>query len=220
MPHNPAKGPRPPRRTSALKGPFCGAKRRRRDTVCKLPAGFRTDHPGQGRCYLHGGASKVTSTGRYSKIIHHTLAEKLEELSLCEKNVMDLAPEAELLRTLVADYINRYDDFVDALLAWYADGDTNQKPRRIMDLADCARMIESISRVVYRIHQMQSQGAISMDTFRRVTETMGVIVARHVNDDDTLKKIEADWSTLALDARHPVLRDDTESDDADAMDND
>lgn len=30
---------------------------------CEQPLGFRTDHAGEGRCYLHGGASKSTNEG-------------------------------------------------------------------------------------------------------------------------------------------------------------
>lgn len=34
----------------------CGAKTRS-GTPCRRPAGWGTDHPGEGRCKLHGGAS-------------------------------------------------------------------------------------------------------------------------------------------------------------------
>ena len=36
--------------------PFCGAKTRA-GTPCKRPAGWGTDHVGEGRCKLHGGAT-------------------------------------------------------------------------------------------------------------------------------------------------------------------
>lgn len=36
----------------------CGARRRQGDhQPCRRPAGWGTDHPGEGRCKLHGGAS-------------------------------------------------------------------------------------------------------------------------------------------------------------------
>ncbi len=34
----------------------CGAKTKT-GRPCRHPKGFRTDHPGSGRCYRHGGAS-------------------------------------------------------------------------------------------------------------------------------------------------------------------
>lgn len=39
------------------------------EAYCEHPAGFRTDHAGDGRCYLHGGASKSVNEG-------NTYAEK------------------------------------------------------------------------------------------------------------------------------------------------
>lgn len=42
--------PRPNRRR-------CGAKLRRKSAKCQHEAGWGTDHPGYGRCKLHGGAS-------------------------------------------------------------------------------------------------------------------------------------------------------------------
>ena len=38
--------------------PLCGAKRTKRGgEPCKQPAGYGTDHPGQGACKYHGGCS-------------------------------------------------------------------------------------------------------------------------------------------------------------------
>ena len=36
--------------------PACGAKTRK-GTPCRLRAGYKTSHPGEGRCKFHGGAS-------------------------------------------------------------------------------------------------------------------------------------------------------------------
>jgi hypothetical protein len=35
----------------------CGATRKRDGGPCRHPRGFRTDHPGAGNCYVHGGRS-------------------------------------------------------------------------------------------------------------------------------------------------------------------
>ena len=43
-------------RNQALKK--CESKTKRKGTPCQNPAGFRTDHLGEGRCFLHGGSSK------------------------------------------------------------------------------------------------------------------------------------------------------------------
>jgi hypothetical protein len=41
----------------ARNGPKCGGKLHKREGTCTQAAGWRTDHPGIGRCLLHGGAT-------------------------------------------------------------------------------------------------------------------------------------------------------------------
>jgi phage FluMu protein gp41 len=184
-------------------GPFCGAKRHSdvgAGKTCRNPAGYKTDHPGQGRCKFHGGMSP-RKHGRYSKVLHKSVVEAMNELEALETNVMDLEPELKLLRALIVDYINRYEDITDALLAWFADKESGTKPRRILDIADASRMIEQVSKIVERIHKIKSEGAITLETFRRVTEQMGIIVAKHVNNRQILSAIEIEWNNLVLDAK-------------------
>ena len=48
---------------------ICGAKTRRSGTPCRRPAGWGTDHPGRGRCKLHGGASKGPPKGSKNALV-------------------------------------------------------------------------------------------------------------------------------------------------------
>ena len=205
-------------RTNQVTGPFCEAQLRslgHQQKTCRNPAGKWTDHPGQGRGYLHVVRS-VKKSGRYSTIDHERFREKLGKLEAIEQDVMDLVPEVQLLRTLVVDYVERYEAFHEALVAWHADqhGKTS-KPRKILDISDAGNLIEKISRTVHRIHQIHSTGSITLDTFKRVVESMGIVVAKHVEDKALLDAIEIDWSQLALDPRdvgkHPAP--DVETDD-------
>lgn len=99
-------------------GPTCGAKTRK-GTPCKARAGHGTDHVGQGKCKLHGGATPIRS-GRYSKIARPRLVEILEGLKNDGTDPLDLEPELQLLRGLVLDYIERYDAITEALLDWHS----------------------------------------------------------------------------------------------------
>ena len=180
--------------------------RKRDGTLCKSPAGARTDHPGQGRCSWHGGkaanhGSRALVHGWASQVQHTRVSEILDQIAKIDHDAMDLVPELNLLRAMTVDWINRYDVFVDALMAWYEDPESNSKPRRILDITDAASLVESISRVAQRLHQIQSEGSISMETFKRVTENMGMIVARYVKDPLVLNRIEFDWMQLAMDSK-------------------
>lgn len=94
----------------------CGAKLRRGGT-CTQRAGHRTDHPGQGKCWLHGGATPIKH-GRYSTITRPRIRELLAEHAGAP-DPSDTQPEVALMRALTHDYVERYDATMDALEAWH-----------------------------------------------------------------------------------------------------
>lgn len=96
--------------------PTCGAKNRA-GNPCKQPAGWGTDHPGQGKCKLHGGKSLIKH-GRYSTIQRPRIRELLEQHEN-DPEPMNLLPEVQLLRSLITDFVERYDEVTDAVLAWH-----------------------------------------------------------------------------------------------------
>jgi hypothetical protein len=110
-----------PKTKKTYDGPKCGAKKRS-GGLCTQIAGWGTDHAGEGRCKLHGGSSPIKH-GRYSTIKRPRLKEILESLE-SDPDPLDLSPELRLLRALILDYIERYDEQTDALIAWHASFST------------------------------------------------------------------------------------------------
>lgn len=122
--------PRPSTRKGREKGPECGAKNRQGEP-CQQPAGWGTDHPGEGRCKLHGGVGQ-RPTARYAAAkVRPRLGELIEQFS-ADDNPHDLTHELTLLRALVLDYVERYDETTEALLSWHAsfNGDFEMKMRK------------------------------------------------------------------------------------------
>lgn len=95
----------------------CGAKTKS-GKPCRHFAGMRTDHPGEGRCWLHGGATPIKH-GRYSKITRPRIRELIDHYET-DPVPNDLLPEVNLLRALVTDFVERYDEITDAVLAWHS----------------------------------------------------------------------------------------------------
>jgi hypothetical protein len=77
-------------------GTKCGAKRERGPGHCTNKAGYKTDHVGQGRCYLHGGATPVKH-GRYSTIQRDDLRVLIEDFER-DPDPMNLMPEIAVMR--------------------------------------------------------------------------------------------------------------------------
>lgn len=82
----------------------CGAKRRRIEDRCGLPAGHGTDHPGVGPCKLHGGATRA-----------HRVAAARESV---DREVRTYFGHTVELRT-VDNPLAEYRQFAGKVLAWY-----------------------------------------------------------------------------------------------------
>ena len=95
---------------------ICGAEGKRGGGPCRHPAGFRTDHPGSGRCWLHGGRTPAP-TGRYASVRRPRVQELLAEYE-ADPDPLNLTGEVMLLRSLLHDYIERFDEQDQMLTRW------------------------------------------------------------------------------------------------------
>jgi hypothetical protein len=72
----PRKPTRAERDKDEAAGKLCGAKRRNGAGPCRHFAGLRTDHPGTGKCYLHGGATRNHSKAAIKQEIAQRIAQE------------------------------------------------------------------------------------------------------------------------------------------------
>jgi len=87
----------------------CGAKTRNIEAVydyCALPAGWGTDHPGAGRCKLHGGSRNPS---RYSALWRERMKEIAIQTMETEPDAdpLDLLGELEVQRVILASLIDQ-----------------------------------------------------------------------------------------------------------------
>lgn len=92
---------------------------------CYARAGAGTNHLGQGRCKHHGGAAPNVEN-RYAAMNNDTIAQKLAKF-LLDPNPLDLRAELAAARALFEDMVERYDDYVAALIAWHASFDPKRR---------------------------------------------------------------------------------------------
>ena len=186
----------------------CGAHARRTGKPCRHPAGFRTDHPGEGRCWLHGGTKTITH-GRYSKITRPRIRELLDQYE-SDPTPLDLLPEVKLLRALLTDWVERYDEFTDALIAWhdsFRTGDAAPKPRQMLDITAAAGLTDKVGAMVDRIERHKREGGITLETLDRVLQQLGVEVVNALAEEvpdaaqraAVLASIERRWQGVRVD---------------------
>lgn len=98
---------------------LCNAKAKRGGN-CRHFAGFRTDHPGVGRCYLHGGRTPIKHglSSRYA-FAHSRVGELLEQFA-ADTDPLNVTRELALARALLHDWVERYEAHRAQLEAWHA----------------------------------------------------------------------------------------------------
>lgn len=86
--------------------PKCGAKKRQTEGTCERPAGWGTDHPGTGRCKLHGGSTRTQSVAAEREAL------EVRARVLFEKVAPEVVP--------VDNPLEAYRMFAGRVMAWLA----------------------------------------------------------------------------------------------------
>jgi len=190
----------------------CGARLKSGKGACSKAAGWRTDHPGQGKCYLHGGATP-SKHGRYSSIQSEELREKIARFAK-DPDPLNLEPEVALLRAFLEDLVERWYSIYGpdgALLAWHESfsagaEDKEKKPRELSDFSAVSALVDRVGKMVERIHKFRAEQSISVATLNRVVEQMGVELVAAVREvkldgaqsSQLLEAVERRWGALRL----------------------
>jgi len=155
-------------------GTKCGAKKKRGPGHCTNKAGYKTDDVGQGRCYLHGGATPIKH-GRYSSVQHADVRKAIEEFEN-DPDPMNLMPDIIAMRALFRVFI-----------------DKNQT-----DLAEARKLLAEATKIVERWERIQNADAISRAELVRLMHEMGRAVEAHVPDTAVRQKIADAWLSIRL----------------------
>lgn len=187
-PHEPLES-KPPTDT-------CNARKKDGSGHCTQPAGSRTDHPGEGRCWLHGGATPIRH-GRYSTISRERLRDLVDQYRE-DPDPLDLTAELAVARSLLHNYLEREEELQEAFLKWnterMAEG---KKPHRPPSLEDAIGLVSEISKIVKRIEDIRSQDALSRPELARIYSEMYRAV-QMCADDDTAQEIARAWQQIRL----------------------
>lgn len=160
---------------------YCRGWNPRREKYCGSRAGFRTAHPGVGRCAKHGGLKKGGDQRVRSGSGSRVKGTTLQQLIATERDradPLDLTGELATLRALVADLRTR----------------NPEKPDHTSEIT----LADSIGRMVERIERIRSQNAISRPELNRIMHELWRALDVRIQDDDVKAAIREDWMRISL----------------------
>lgn len=124
---------------------------------CKMPAGFRTDHIGSGRCYLHGGrAGRPISHGLYSGKLKSTVKDEYDKL-VTDPALVDLYSEFAIAKTLMLDFIEKIQVRLDDGENIWVSPDRHGVVKMSPEAKTLMSMLETISKIFTRITDAETK---------------------------------------------------------------
>jgi hypothetical protein len=154
---------------------YCRGRNTKRQKYCKARAGYRTDHVGIGRCWIHGGANQNADrmkSGKHARIAIPAVRDAIEKAAK-EANPLDMLPTLAKAKGLL-----------DHAIATYAGDDKSE-----IALADLTRALDTTSKIAYRIEQQR--GMIATDRVRLFMEQLRLIIEEVVLDNRVREKLYA-----------------------------
>jgi hypothetical protein len=154
---------------------LCGAKTRS-GTPCERPAGWGTDHVGEGRCKLHGGCSPggPITNGRQAKKTSRQLRDKIQR-HLNDPNPLDLTGELALLRALLDYFQERLDEI-------------GADPTR-EDAGTFLNLVQGVQKVADTISKIQSRELLTTAEMTLVLVVLADVLREEVTDGGMLQSI-------------------------------
>ncbi len=123
---------------------------------CKMPAGFRTDHVGEGRCYLHGGrAGKPITHGMYSKKLGSTLKAEYDKM-VTDPNLLDLHGELAFVKTMMGNFIDSIQSLLDGGVNIWVAHDRFDTPIMSPQAKALIKLLETITKLFRNISDVEN----------------------------------------------------------------
>lgn len=157
----------------------CNGWRKREGGYCQRPAGWRTEHPGEGRCKWHDMTAPLRAMQRYQRLHATTIGALAHELAEIDDDPCNILPELHLARALFLDWIRRYDAFTEALLTWheaYQQGNLTARPPRAMDIARAESQLQGIARLAQQLEESRMKDALSQGELVEILREVGLVV--------------------------------------------
>ena len=187
----------------------CNGYLRRRHGYCSNRAGQFTTHDGTGRCIRHDMSAAHAASRRYRALHDTAIGALAQEIAVYDDDPTNITEELALARALFTDWIKRYQQFSDAIIAWhksYSSGEGTPKPVRLLDITAADRQIQTIARLALQLEESRLRDALSQGELIAIlrevslaTETTVTTCPHcHGSLQPVLEAIKTAWGRIVL----------------------
>ena len=191
----------------------CNGHLLRRPGYCSNRAGQWTTHDGTGRCVKHDMSRAHGANRRYTALQETAIGALADEIAAYDDDPTNITDELTIARALFVDWIQRYQKFSEALIAWhesFTTGEVVRKPVRILDITQANQQIQTIAKLAQqledsRLRDALSQGeliAILQEVSRSTEATVTTCPHCHGSLQPVLDAIKVAWGGINLWHRH------------------
>lgn len=153
---------------------YCRGWNAKRTKYCRSRAGSGTEHPGIGRCRQHdgGGDARTTHGLRRYLPLRNTRLGPLVERYQEDPDALNVGAELAVARALLHNWTEKAKANPDAV-----------------DLNAASKLIDTISKLVYRMEQIRQHGTISLERVRLLMHAIDRVLEVEVPDVDQRQRI-------------------------------
>lgn len=154
--------------------------------LCSRPAGIGTDHPSTGRCKDHGGRNGLAplAVGRYAPVLNQRLNELYQKYAN-DPDLLDLTPELMLLRAILGNFLEFYQDVNLA------------EPDNLHAMGTIVSLVDKVSKQVERIERIDANHILTVATAKLIM-VKGMNVGKRYVESDLLDAFLEEWQTDVL----------------------
>lgn len=150
----------------------CGANLKNGSGHCTQPAGWGTDHVGEGRCKLHGGKTPRGADSPhfvhgarsiYMRNVKAEIAQKVD--AFLDADPFDLTEELALARGLLEDFLSKI-----------------EYPMTDAQRGAVMMLIDRIGKTVERVNRIKNDSALTAAEITYLATRAADVVARYIDD--------------------------------------
>jgi hypothetical protein len=159
----------------------CGARKKNGEGDCRRPAGWGTDHAGEGPCKLHGGSTPTVARGAHLRLVERQARELFGKAVPDARPVENPLAEYALFAGRVMAWLDLCDSLLDEVRAVESHRDSPEVGARIALYERAVAQANTTLRDYARLNIDARLSAITESQVNRILRAVDAVITLLAN---------------------------------------